>query len=415
MFTMAVRRISDLPKLKSNYPNSNLEDCLIEVSYSARENVYQSFYETLSEIKNDIILDIPKASKSQYGIVKIGNNINVDNGIISVPIATSTSAGILSAPPSSAAYLGTTSSGKFISVAAPTITTVEADDGDIINVAYPIGSLYITTNKDKPYPPQVQTFGPNQCTGPSYKNDDNIRKTMKWQRISDNYSLWTTNTIDNNIGQPISGLLPQLNSGLTISTEGDHQHAIAASTSSGTASVEGSGHHANKTVSTGSSTSLSDPTLTGNWSTNEQNGLEQYDALIDNGASIADIYKAAGIEPDAIINNRNYDYGAFSAGARGIMTYMDENSDNTLTSAIKKIVPTPGKNPANAYWQVVNQIATYLRRKHNIIPMARLKMEKTGAHSHNIVANPTGVYTGTNNTVRPTSLRVVIWQRVADV
>jgi len=43
--------------------------------------------------------------------------------------------------------------------------------------------------------------------------------------------------------------------------------------------------------------------------------------------------------------------------------------------------------------------------------MARAKMENTGAHSHKIVANPTGVYTGKDNTVRPTSLLVAIWKR----
>lgn len=37
---MAVRRISDLPELKSNYPDAVLSSCLIEVSYTPRNAVY---------------------------------------------------------------------------------------------------------------------------------------------------------------------------------------------------------------------------------------------------------------------------------------------------------------------------------------------------------------------------------------
>lgn len=37
---MAVRRISDLPELKSNYPAAALSSSLIEVSYSPRNAVY---------------------------------------------------------------------------------------------------------------------------------------------------------------------------------------------------------------------------------------------------------------------------------------------------------------------------------------------------------------------------------------
>lgn len=409
---MAVRRISDLPELKSNYPDAVLSSCLIEVSYSARENVYQSFYESLSEIKDDIVLNIPKASKSQYGIVKIGNNINVNNGIISVSLATSTSAGILKAPPSSAPYLGTDSSGNFISIAAPTVTTVNAKNGDIINVTYPVGSLFITANSGNPYPPGASGTTsdntlPTTCTGPKYNNDT---QTMQWTRIDANRSLWTTNNITA-IGSDIAGLLPELNSGLSISTEGNHQHAIAASTSGGTASVEGSGHHADKIVSTGSSTSLGNPTLTSNWTDNEQTGLTNYNSLINNGATKTDICTAAGLtSPTQIITDNNYKYGAFS-GSNMLKTYMADYPNTSVTTAIKTIVPTPGRNPAQAYWNAVKFVHFYLKRIHYTIPMARAKMENTGAHSHTIVANPTGVYTGKDNTVRPTSLLVAIWKR----
>ena len=37
---MAVRRISDLPNLNAQYEDIDKSKCLIEVSYSARDNVY---------------------------------------------------------------------------------------------------------------------------------------------------------------------------------------------------------------------------------------------------------------------------------------------------------------------------------------------------------------------------------------
>ena len=46
---MAVRRVSDLPNLDAIYENSQLSDCLLEVSYTpnkdASPRLYQSFYE----------------------------------------------------------------------------------------------------------------------------------------------------------------------------------------------------------------------------------------------------------------------------------------------------------------------------------------------------------------------------------
>lgn len=39
--------------------------------------------------------DVEKAGKSKYGVVKVGNNIDVANGVISVPAASDTAAGVV--------------------------------------------------------------------------------------------------------------------------------------------------------------------------------------------------------------------------------------------------------------------------------------------------------------------------------
>ncbi len=53
-------------------------------------------YETIkAAIAQYTIDNIPKADANTYGLVKIGDNIKVDNGVISVPFATKTSAGVV--------------------------------------------------------------------------------------------------------------------------------------------------------------------------------------------------------------------------------------------------------------------------------------------------------------------------------
>ena len=53
-------------------------------------------YETIkAAIAQYTIDNIPKADANTYGLVKIGDNITVDNGVISVPFATKTSAGVV--------------------------------------------------------------------------------------------------------------------------------------------------------------------------------------------------------------------------------------------------------------------------------------------------------------------------------
>ena len=80
---MAVRRVSDLPELKSYYPDAQLSDCLLEVSYNPHENVYQSFYSKADELfagSFNVTRDmLPIATKTNLGAVIIGNNIEVDD------------------------------------------------------------------------------------------------------------------------------------------------------------------------------------------------------------------------------------------------------------------------------------------------------------------------------------------------
>lgn len=98
---MAVRRISDLPNLYEYYPDAKLPDCLIETSYAkpTTPRRYQSFYAKLQDVFQVLKQNLPRATKTEFGVVRIGDNINVvdtagspDQGLISIPVAgTSTS------------------------------------------------------------------------------------------------------------------------------------------------------------------------------------------------------------------------------------------------------------------------------------------------------------------------------------
>lgn len=100
---MAVRRISDLPNLVTYYQDADLNDTLIEVSYAKPGDPrrYQSFYTRMSDIVQLIEKNLKRATKTQFGIVRIGDNIDVvksntdDKGLISVPLATSSTPGVV--------------------------------------------------------------------------------------------------------------------------------------------------------------------------------------------------------------------------------------------------------------------------------------------------------------------------------
>ena len=109
---MAVRRISDLPNLFAYYADADLKNSLIEVSYTANPNDpksirrYQSFYANMNDMLAMIINGMTRASKTKFGIVKIGDNIDVvtndtthpmsnnNNGLISVKTASYNDRGV---------------------------------------------------------------------------------------------------------------------------------------------------------------------------------------------------------------------------------------------------------------------------------------------------------------------------------
>ena len=100
---MAVRRISDLPNLVTYYQDADLNDTLIEVSYAKPVDPrrYQSFYTRMSDVVQLIEKNLKRATKTQFGIVRIGNNIDVvesntdDKGLISVPAASRSKPGVV--------------------------------------------------------------------------------------------------------------------------------------------------------------------------------------------------------------------------------------------------------------------------------------------------------------------------------
>lgn len=124
---MAVRRVSELPELYSNYPDATADKCLIEVSYNPHNKVYQSFYTYMDQLLNtysfpipNITADkLPKASNSAFGIVKIGSNITVNSGAISIPNASTSSPGVNVKPPANCTYLGSDSNGNFVQAPTP--------------------------------------------------------------------------------------------------------------------------------------------------------------------------------------------------------------------------------------------------------------------------------------------------------
>ena len=241
---MAVRRISDLPELYSNYPSANLSSCLFEVSYNPRDQVYQSFYvhgdKLLSSIIEQIAIpEISRASKTEFGAVKIGDNINViengdDKGLISVNDATQTQKGVIKSPGPNIPYLGTNYKGEWEAhELSLTVETVDIKSATFkyyaIDTTYPVGAFYIAglTQDAKEYylPPGFTDYdGENQniAFGPTITLDNGSKSTITWRRHNDNYSIWTAS---NNLGGEIDGHLPPLPT-FTCKSAGAHTHAI---------------------------------------------------------------------------------------------------------------------------------------------------------------------------------------------
>lgn len=119
---MAIRRISDLPYLYTAYPEASLSNSLMEISYTPGNSIYQSFCQDISSILKHFTITenmIPHASYNNFGVVKIGRNIEVNNGIISVNEAEVSSnqnskMGVWYKPPSGLSCVGTDANGNFI-------------------------------------------------------------------------------------------------------------------------------------------------------------------------------------------------------------------------------------------------------------------------------------------------------------
>lgn len=64
---MAVRRVSDLPNLSAWYPNAQLSNCLMEVSYAKPEDPrrYQSFYRNMGDMVVTTSADIKPENRNK--------------------------------------------------------------------------------------------------------------------------------------------------------------------------------------------------------------------------------------------------------------------------------------------------------------------------------------------------------------
>ena len=226
---MAVRRISELPELYTTYPNATAKKCLIEVSYNHNDKVYQSFYVKATDLLNVSVGDaLPHATNNSYGVVKIASNGGIINteGILSVPLATETTPGLVTIPQTAEYVL--IDNGKLKAGRIPTSLTVTAGAYEIIDTAYPIGSLYMTVLSDGQPPGCTNSIGDGDLINGSINADGT--KQMQWERLSDDMSIWSDST---HAGQAISGQLPALTNELSVQVAGQHQHGLKFTSGAG--------------------------------------------------------------------------------------------------------------------------------------------------------------------------------------
>lgn len=203
---------------------------------------------------------LPRATKDTHGVVKIGDNINVNDGVISVADASETTKGLIKEPPdcitSGNKVVFLQYSGHEWSTGEVDPTTMQATiyipailEYQIINLTYPVGSLFISTLSSA-LPPGIPSGTPittstreltaNVRSGYNNDSDSTSYTAIKWNKLPSYASLWNVALNDTRMGTYITGELPKIE----IAENGEHYHKIAKSS----VSVEGSGHHANKTV-----------------------------------------------------------------------------------------------------------------------------------------------------------------------
>lgn len=250
---MAIRRISDLPYLYTVYPEASLSNSLMEISYTPGNSIYQSFCQDISSVLKHFTITenmIPHASYDNFGVVKIGRNIEINNGIISVNEAEVSSnpnskMGVWYKPPSGLSCIGTDANGNFIpGDITIKIQNIVATDYTMLDVAYPVGSLYIRTG-DNLAPPGVNlTYNITNDNISTYYNqiisgaicissdNDNHKMAighMQWVLLPNNMTLWSTYD-KTEIDEKISAELPVIElsadtSNLTTSVAGKHRHS----------------------------------------------------------------------------------------------------------------------------------------------------------------------------------------------
>lgn len=252
---MAVRRISDLPVLSTYYPDAALSDCMLEMSYAEPNqtprlyrsfSVYADYLNTMQQA--DLINSLPIASKTRRGIVKIGDNINVNNeGTINVnfPTATTTTAGIIKAPTNNTVAPGS-SEIKILTYRDGNwgYDTLQIGQGtseplynipalyykEIIDLTYPVGSMFISMLSSVA-PPGIPSDTKITTTTTTLSamllNHEQLSSQITWQKLTLYASFWNVALSEPNMGKYVEASLPTLDTGiLSVSDSSTHTHGL---------------------------------------------------------------------------------------------------------------------------------------------------------------------------------------------
>ena len=97
-FSNGIPVASDVYVWKTVPANAEFTDTKYTTATTSKEGLMSAEDKTtLDNLKNKAVLNTQTASSSQFGIIKLGSNLTELNGVVSVPVATTTSAGVMSA------------------------------------------------------------------------------------------------------------------------------------------------------------------------------------------------------------------------------------------------------------------------------------------------------------------------------
>lgn len=97
-FSNGIPIASDIYVWKTVPTNAEFTDTKYTTATTSKEGLMSAEDKTaLDNLKNKAVLNTQTASSSQFGIVKLGSNLTELNGVVSVPEATTTTAGVISA------------------------------------------------------------------------------------------------------------------------------------------------------------------------------------------------------------------------------------------------------------------------------------------------------------------------------